>query len=353
MPAFPTVVVARNESNNATVLQQADQATLSVICAFPVSGQYGPGTRYLYYVLIATCVLGRGSDFLKRACLAATLLLPAIAALHGIVLASYHVEGAVDMDIYGAFQECAIGILAAPLTVRISATYFNTPGRNIIFLWTTIVLAGLISLVVEFFRVTPARCPAEGFQLGGSSCNITCDPNNGPVSWLRQGAQNNIYVITTPTVLSIGAATLCCASCCVPAVLSLISMWNKILETNWRREHGRRLESETQDSIAPGAIAASAEKMKIVNDNIRYYLKMIEIPIFGAAIIAIIVIGEKNFWSDSLYYQTEAMPSIGELMLDGGLWTKLIYRFRSVGTYSRFCSGCWWFIVRHISDGRA
>jgi len=61
------------------------------------------------------------------------MVLPAISALHGLVLASSHANGqdgpklqgsqepcsdinllgAVDLDIYGAFQFCAIGILAA------------------------------------------------------------------------------------------------------------------------------------------------------------------------------------------------------------------------------------------------
>jgi len=49
---------------------------------------------------------------------------------------------AIDLDIYGAFQFCAIGILTAPITVRLSSTYFNDPGRNSIFLWTGVVLAG-------------------------------------------------------------------------------------------------------------------------------------------------------------------------------------------------------------------
>jgi hypothetical protein len=52
-------------------------------------------------------------------------------------------KGAVDMDIYGAFQLCSIGILAAPVAVRLSTTYFyKISGRNIIFLWTGLVLAG-------------------------------------------------------------------------------------------------------------------------------------------------------------------------------------------------------------------
>lgn len=55
-------------------------------------------------------------------------------------------EDAVDMDIFGAFQLCAIGILAAPVTVMLSKTYFNDPGRNTIFLWTFLLLIGKLNL---------------------------------------------------------------------------------------------------------------------------------------------------------------------------------------------------------------
>jgi hypothetical protein len=103
-----------------------------VICAFPVSGQYGAGSRIvsllrhsvrsheayvyaqLYYVLVITCIFARKAQWLRGACLyvqtctnqlrdmysrrtitcrAAALIFPAVAALHGIVLASTHVNG--------------------------------------------------------------------------------------------------------------------------------------------------------------------------------------------------------------------------------------------------------------------
>jgi hypothetical protein len=141
---------------------------LKVVCAFPVSGQYGAGSRILYYVLVITCIFARKAEWLKTACLAAALIFPAVAAIHSLVLAAAHVNGqflcglqdgqaeastvltttflgAVDMDIYGAFQFCSIAILAAPLTVRRSRTYFYDPGRNIIFVWTILVLTGLVS----------------------------------------------------------------------------------------------------------------------------------------------------------------------------------------------------------------
>lgn len=82
MPAL-----ALNTTSNTAV------DALQVICAWPVSGQYGPGSRILYYVLVAACVFARKAEWLRNACLAAALLFPAVAAIHGIVLASLHENG--------------------------------------------------------------------------------------------------------------------------------------------------------------------------------------------------------------------------------------------------------------------
>ena len=46
-----------------------------------------------YYVLVAICVLARKKVWLRNACLPPALLFPAVAALHGIVLAAVHVDG--------------------------------------------------------------------------------------------------------------------------------------------------------------------------------------------------------------------------------------------------------------------
>jgi hypothetical protein len=66
---------------------------LSVICAYPLSGQYGPGARYLYYGLIAVCIFARRHQWLREPCLVAALLLPALVNVHAIVLACYSDSG--------------------------------------------------------------------------------------------------------------------------------------------------------------------------------------------------------------------------------------------------------------------
>ena len=99
-----------------TVANSTTLEPLQVVCSWPLSGQYGVGSRILlvflgwssqygrvvnpgltthrrYYVLVAACVLARKSEWLRNACLAAALILPAIAAIHAIVLAALHVDG--------------------------------------------------------------------------------------------------------------------------------------------------------------------------------------------------------------------------------------------------------------------
>lgn len=105
---FDNVLVHRSTIANSTLNSTAPE--LEVICAWPVSGQYGPGTRvlydwkskeggtyadstYRYYALVAACVFARKTEWIRNACLAAVLLFPAVAALHGIVLATLHRNG--------------------------------------------------------------------------------------------------------------------------------------------------------------------------------------------------------------------------------------------------------------------
>jgi hypothetical protein len=255
--------------------------------------------------------------------LAAALLFPAVAAIHGIVLPAMHVNGAVDMDVYGAFQFCTIGILAAPLTVRRSRTYFNDPGRNMIFLWTVLILAGLLGLAVEFYRVTASACThadngnpisldAGDFPYEEARCGLVCSVDDGPRSSMRAGSANNIYIIPVPSRLTFNTAMLLAAACCLPAILSLIFTWDKIVEINWKRRFGNADEEEQLDEPIEGTNGATPGKMRSVNEMVRQFLSVIEIPLFGGAVLAILCIGEINFFSTQVMYQTERVASIGQ-----------------------------------------
>ncbi|TLD03451.1 uncharacterized protein PgNI_11608 [Pyricularia grisea] len=282
----------------------------------------------MYYTLVAACVLARKAAWLRDACLAAALVFPAVAALHGIVLACLHQDGAVDMDVYGAFQLSAIAILAAPVTVRVSDTYFFGPGRNIIFVWTGIILAGMLSLTVEFYRSNAIHCdesnwgnftsynPADFPYSVGNLCGITCSEEQGPFSPMRKEATAEIYIIPAPVKFNFGTATLTAAACCIPAILSLASLMNKIREFNWRRSRMGGWRDSKQDpgfdEPIDGFHGATFRTMNSVNNNVRHLLRFIEIPLFAAAIAAILIIGELNLWDPHIVHGTEPIASIGQ-----------------------------------------
>jgi len=335
-----------------------------------------------YYVLVATCVLARKTEWLRNAALAAALVFPAISGIHGIVLAAMDRKGGVDLDVYGALQFCAVGALTAPVTVRFSKTYFNTPGRNVIFLWTLIVLAGLMALTVEFFRLGPLPCADGGdglplyrlqdFEYGTTMCGLICSAEDGPHSPMRAGSANDIYVVPAPYVLTFGAATLIAAGSCIPPILSLISTWEKINFLNWQARWGRQRDVDSEpatstnaseihadcagspaealgntaqlngvdNNLARGEVALpepppeSTEQMMKINATIRELLNVIEFIIFSGAVVALIIVGEMNFWSEPLNYQTEPISNIGmsllSMLLEKSLTNSTI---RSMGTY--------------------
>jgi hypothetical protein len=133
---------------------------------------------------------------------------------------------------------------------------------------------------------------------------------------MRKGSANNIYIIPAPHTLTFGMGTLLAAACCIPAILSLVSMWNKILEINWKKRFGDPDANQPPaDEPIEGTNGATIAKMKGVNAMIRSFLSAVEIPVFGAAVLAILIIGEKNFFSGPVNYQTEPIASVGKYLL--------------------------------------
>ncbi|EXJ92926.1 hypothetical protein A1O3_01482 [Capronia epimyces CBS 606.96] len=267
-------------------------------------------------------------------------------ALH--VVCAWPLSGALDMDVYGAFQLCSVGVLAAPVTARMSHTYSHATGSNIIFFWTGLILAGLLSLTVEFFRTDASDClhddsggpispSASKFQYN-SQCGLTCTIELGPHSPLRGGSANNIYVIPAPDRLTFGTAVLLASACCIPAILSLISMWNKVLEINGKNRFSDRNKEDELDEPISGTNGATLKKMRAINSAISRFLEAVQIPMTGAAVLAIVITGERNFFSPQVLYQTEPIASIGQwapiagtaLAVLGSLYVVLAVKWQAV-----------------------
>lgn len=120
---------------------------------------------------------------------------------------------------------------------------------------------------------------------------------------MRADSTSNIYVIPAPTSLTFGTATLLAAACCVQSLIWLASMSDKIMQSTRIRRF--------RDAPIAGTNGATEGKMRSVNDMVRFLLSIAAIPVFGGAGLAVLIIGERNFFSEQLMYQTEPIASIG------------------------------------------
>lgn len=128
------------------------------------------------------------------------------------------------------------------------------------------------------------------------------------MSTMRRGATSEIYVIPAPSALTFSTATLLAAACCIPAILYLISTWLKILELNWESRFGT---GDLKQQIE-GTNGATVGGMLRINAVVTSVLSVLEILLFGGAVIAILVIGEINFGSAPMIYETELIQSVGK-----------------------------------------
>jgi hypothetical protein len=120
---------------------------------------------------------------------------------------------------------------------------------------------------------------------------------------MRKGAQNNIYVIPAPSIFTFGQAMLFSAACCIPAILSLVAFFYQIKDYDW--EKGKR--EKTADLRPDTLIKADMTTGE--------FMKRIDVPVFSCVILGILIIGEINFWSAQVRWQTEPITTIGTYSL--------------------------------------
>ena len=168
-----------------------------------------------------------------------------------------------------------------------------------------------MSLTVEFYRADPTTCSGnETFEYGPNivRCGLDCSRAQSP---LRTGSVDDIFIIPEPKVLTFGTATLLTAALCVHAILWLLSMLDKILEeSSSKYRRGIRDHGDGNDPIE-GTNGATRSGMERINEMVKRCVSVAVVPIFMAAGLAILIVGERNFFSKQVSYRTEPIESIG------------------------------------------
>lgn len=85
-------------------------------------------------------------------------------------------------------------------------------------------------------------------------------------------------------------------------------MWGRQLEFNWVQRMASTEENKAEGEIEEERKFNSGRELR------RMYFRAFSIPLIIAALLAFIVIGERNLFSSQLRYQTEPIASIGKLL---------------------------------------
>ncbi|KAK4072267.1 hypothetical protein Trihar35433_4331 [Trichoderma harzianum] len=177
------------------------------------------------------------------------------------------------------------------------------------FMW-----AGLVLTAAEFFRAQTFPCHEDGqgntissnpksFPYGeNTTCELVCSEIDGPFSPIRIGSANNIYVVPAPRTLTFGAATLVAAGCCIHTVIWMVVMTERF--------NIRAKSYETNKPIS-GTNGATKGTTNDANLIIHIFLSAAAVPVSGCAAVAIIIVGEINFFSNPVNYQAEPLAAIG------------------------------------------
>ena len=142
--------------------------TLQFICAFPVSGQYGPTVRFVIYPLLLLAILGaRETPWLRTGTLSTIFTYCAIASIHQSAMATHSSDQVIDLDMFPAYHMTILALILGPSAMLQAKSLLDRPRLSIFGMVLLLIWTGVISFTV---RVRSFPAPVD------------CVNDNGPVS---------------------------------------------------------------------------------------------------------------------------------------------------------------------------
>ncbi|EAS34441.3 uncharacterized protein CIMG_05465 [Coccidioides immitis RS] len=227
---YPSERIRRDLVNPSNIPQGHND---TVICVYPISGQYGSLPRVLYYVSLVVGIVGRYQQWLVIGALASALSYAGSTAIHMLALTKSRAP-VFDLDILGAWAILTTGCMAFAAMVHWSSALRQSGGKLVIVLWGGLIGIGCItgrSLLLDVHSdAEPACRSANGDLLTSTSelvsplfkCTYKCFSAKTP---MRQ--TNEITAIPTDQLLGTYA------NLGVVLIVPIIAAAQKSVAFNW------------------------------------------------------------------------------------------------------------------------
>ena len=158
-----------------------------VACVYPVSGQYGAISRWVYYALLLFGIVAQREVWLIAGALATAMSYSATAAVHAVLLAASTAGGqpVLDLDLAGVWAVLGAALFSLWPVLGTSRTLLTSPFQPIFRAWAMLIALGALCLMVPVYLTYPKE-PAclsttgqlmqHPYQVGqpGFNCSYTC-----------------------------------------------------------------------------------------------------------------------------------------------------------------------------------
>ncbi|KAL2064520.1 hypothetical protein VTL71DRAFT_3657 [Oculimacula yallundae] len=114
-------------------------------CSYPVSGQYGPSIRFLFYLSIIAGAQGRHHLWLVRGALGSAMFLSSIAAFNAAVIVAQGVSlHFLDLDLFGTLALLLPSMSLLAVMMNWSVELSKSRARPFVLCWGFLVWLGLV-----------------------------------------------------------------------------------------------------------------------------------------------------------------------------------------------------------------
>ncbi|EEP81396.1 predicted protein [Uncinocarpus reesii 1704] len=173
----PSKLVERDLINPSEIPQGHND---TIVCVYPISGQYGLLPRLLYYISLILGILGRYQRWLVMGALASALSYAGSTAIHMLTLAKSRAP-VFDLDIVAAWAVLTTGCVAFAALVHWSSALRRSEGRIVILLWGALVGIGCLTgraLIVDVRTGVEPACRSPTGDLLTSTSELVSSQFN-------------------------------------------------------------------------------------------------------------------------------------------------------------------------------
>ncbi|KAH0565924.1 hypothetical protein GP486_000677 [Trichoglossum hirsutum] len=141
---------------------------LQVICAYPVSSQYGRMVRYLIYPLLTLSLLFSVAGWVAGGALNTAMTYIAITGIHLAAMAVNREAGVLDLDVLTAYHVCMVALILSPPLIMWTKSLRRPSGKGVFAIWVVLLWIGVI-----LFTVSAKHLPKSVPCLDSKRENVT------------------------------------------------------------------------------------------------------------------------------------------------------------------------------------